>query len=503
MIDTVVFRLYDLKEHAAIVELIKNLRNGQGKIDEFIPKEDVKKDTVHLQRYVDFFKQKTFTWYNAKIHSRSSQRDLTVRIKETLDYIEFNFSLPKYLYGHNVAQFVRDMHSKSFSFSHNSFKENARELYNRLIKEIQYFFITMFDANIADYETGEIDVPLDWSKVEFRRIDLCFNQFFDNETECLKYLDLMKRIKKKGLRETTWQSQYMGGLAYKTDLFYFKIYHKGSEFKKNDSKALERINKLRRKKVYDVEHLQKTANRILRYEMEFKAATLNYIHKKETFRKTCLKWKKSKKLYKALRRKARIRYSKIYETFQAYNEQYYDAPMSLRMTAGFFKMDARIVKNAIREYRENPKAKRQDIDIMLLSKKERIFFKKYEKIISKETRFWLKCPFQADAIYHTRQLAGMSDYLENYKLTSTLLLKCSEYFFRVMKQFQIKELPNQMRLIENLNKLNDKAKKRNDLTKDMRKLLPEKEKHKFRKKTMNTNRMNSYVQLLIDGRDIG
>lgn len=71
---------------------------------------------------------------------------------------------------------------------------------------------------------------------------------------------------------------------YTTQRYSEKIYHKGSEYKKNDLKHHRRINNEKGVQIFNIEKIQDFADRILRYELTLRNEELNYLFKTNLFR---------------------------------------------------------------------------------------------------------------------------------------------------------------------------------------------------------------------------
>ncbi len=82
--------------------------------------------------------------------------------------------------------------------------------------------------------------------------------------------------------------------------FTCKIYHKGTEFHcaEGDRVKLERWNKILKCQRFNVEDIGNFADKILRYEVEFKGTGLNYLFKQYIFRKNDSTFKRLKKSYR-------------------------------------------------------------------------------------------------------------------------------------------------------------------------------------------------------------
>lgn len=172
--------------------------------------------------------------------------------------LEVEFSIPKYFHGTNVFQFVPD---------------NSRDSYSnflRLIKGIKRFMNDRF-----------AQVPDD-ADVQIFRLDMCFNQFHNTQLSCYEYQKHQFEHTENYSKSKNFQFNRGNGYNWyiNSTRYMFKCYHKGDEFKQHDYKELL---KLKTKNPYDLSFLQKQADRILRYEIEFRNSMMNYLYMYYTF----------------------------------------------------------------------------------------------------------------------------------------------------------------------------------------------------------------------------
>jgi hypothetical protein len=158
-------------------------------------------------------------------------------------------------------------------------------------------------------------VPFTWSDIQINRIDLCVNQHYASKEESLRALHHMKQIRKKYSRIEGRSNEglYKTALTHLTKRYYAKIYHKGTEFEQIQTKHLMELNQKRKasgqKQIHsdslkmrrngenfkevlkDIDQdesllemsefrksdLQEYADKILRFELEFKSQYLSYI----------------------------------------------------------------------------------------------------------------------------------------------------------------------------------------------------------------------------------
>lgn len=238
--------------------------------------------------------------HRAKLEVDSSHYLCTYVINWQRDFIEFNFSIPKFLYGNNVGQFVNTISDKDyFAGVSYKFEHQMEKVYERFISFLRYFSRSLF---------GEIKI--DWYRVELNRIDFCFNQFFKTKEEAFEYLEYQKKL--NIVRERTESNALRGG-AYNTGISYitkkwsFKIYHKGSEYKgqKGDKKKHEAMNEMYGKQIFDTKELQKLADKILRYEITFRSSRMSEIFRRKIFRKNSQEYKSQLRMYRHISSKTR------------------------------------------------------------------------------------------------------------------------------------------------------------------------------------------------------
>lgn len=326
MIDTIVIRLHDLKVHADIHNYLSNPNfTTIHKRIRVLEHKDIKDLDPFIQRdiidYGDTGTSKTQA-IRGKMHIASSHYYVAYNVNVDKNYIEWNFSLPKYFYGNNVAQFIRPVTEKKFirGVDYNFCNQQAY-LFQRLMMAIDRFF-----------KENYIDMYVDWSKLEFNRIDICYNQIFQSKAEAMRYLNYQKKMNLKNARLNGKRFQnYNTSMMYTGDAYSVKIYHKGTEYTKGDRVEHEKINNIiiksslpesimhysysevetnfekrkgmgldfdpkdakkyydiikqkKNNQLFDVDFLQKLSDKILRYEMTFRKPMMANIFKDKVFR---------------------------------------------------------------------------------------------------------------------------------------------------------------------------------------------------------------------------
>lgn len=195
----------------------------------------------------------------------SSHYSVSYFINTTRDFIEFNLSVPKYLFGNNVLQFVS---------RYNYAVDHTFGLLYRFLMDFkrEYLYNHVLDNDI-----------------EVNRIDCCYNQFFNSKEDALTYLDQQKNLLTQFARSSknNYRS-YDTSFMYITRRYSFKIYHKGTEFEKHDWKKMyELIGKKYTAK--DVEKVHEVADTCLRYEMTFRNTFLSHLANEYFFNRKYLK----------------------------------------------------------------------------------------------------------------------------------------------------------------------------------------------------------------------
>lgn len=171
------------------------------------------------------------------VQSSSSDYRFLFSYSDNADTLKFIFSVPKYIYGHSVAQFVPNTNSKRYQsnlLTIHQFKKQISFIKDRLIEIIYTIFTDLSYMYNLDMMT------FDFRDLEVSRIDFCYNQHFYSKNMALDYLQNQKKIIKSRTKKNTKIIQdYDTSFAYRhaSDGFYFKIYHKGSEFNKNDKES--------------------------------------------------------------------------------------------------------------------------------------------------------------------------------------------------------------------------------------------------------------------------
>ncbi|MBV5316057.1 MAG: hypothetical protein JZU47_22350 [Prolixibacteraceae bacterium] len=309
MIDTIVLRIHNLQKNSKIVDILRAKGSGETFYDIRNPhRRLVNLDTGELSEKPDDFMEikamefgdtgKTQIFYRNKIAVTSSHYYMAYSIRIDRDYIEFNFSIPKFIYGTNLVQFVPH-HTENARYNTRNEIEDLKTVqnltYDRLISFLKAFLKKYFHS-VYDFD------GIDLNDVEINRLDICFNQHFNSKKEALKYLEFQKKIKKRYIRETSKNKiDWVTSIFLQTERYSAKIYHKGSEYNSSNGerKHHEQINKKKKQEIFKIENkydkngmliyegLQSYSDRILRYEISFRNAMMSHLYRKKIFAKSC------------------------------------------------------------------------------------------------------------------------------------------------------------------------------------------------------------------------
>lgn len=426
MIDTIILRVHNTRRNKSLIRSLELQSKNNGYSTEFakIDSKDVKmlrrqgfNDTkeilsiLKMQRTGEFLiKSKVSKQVNASNHYT-----FAYFINYTKDYIEFNFSIPKYIYGSNVLMFVDHITDKGFVLSDGSTMEYNIE---RAFEKLRGFLIQLFRVEF-------LNVNVDPADVEVHRIDVCFNQVFRTKPEALKYLEYQKRQRKKYSRnEEGVIRDYATSLMYTTKRYSAKIYHKGSEYEKNDLKEHEKINKEKGRQYFKTNEYKDFADRILRYELTIRNGMLNYLHKKFIFRRKCPDW-------------------------QIYFQQYQKVEAAIQRNQRIAEKVGTLADAEKESYLQEHPYER-------IPKEARSIYKAVSKVINKRTYFVLKTDEEID-----KYNATTVNYDCNKALFSKGLLKaCFKQLIGFINEYQIKELPQEEMIAKLIDDYNSKHKSR-------------------------------------------
>lgn len=326
MIDTVIFRIHDLKLHESCVkylhqrefggvskfskeisieESLKPLQDIIDNIPDGKKRKSLKRDMKDFEfaavdgrqfikraysynYWTDMETGRTFE-ESYRAHLPSHHYNIAYCIDFSRDYIEFNFSIPKYLYRTNIFQFVPHYWDKNYRPAFDPTITNTMMAsYEKFVNFMAWFLDVTLNGHVHR------------SCIQIARIDLCFNKIFNSKDEALLYIADLKSIKKKYLKETKTPSSYHTGIYFAHKDYTFKIYHKGHEFEVHDK------NKLKDIQPANLEQLQNFADRMVRYELECKPGLMNTVFKRKIFRNDSKIWKRAYRWFGQFRRDGSI-----------------------------------------------------------------------------------------------------------------------------------------------------------------------------------------------------
>ncbi|MHA1973116.1 MAG: phage/plasmid replication domain-containing protein [Candidatus Hodarchaeales archaeon] len=423
MIDTIVIRVHDLRRHCELVKFVNMNFNGTSKNTLSVDKEDadeIRKLTLGDEKLmIDYFRNSKTGTHLVRYKSQerlnnSGHYYFHAFENRDRDFLEFNFSVPKYFYGTNVYMFTENYWNKNYTYHNNrDLKYNFNIAFDRLIGFIRHFFLSEF----AD------DKIIDLKYVEINRIDLCYNQVFKSPKAALEYLKYQKGIVRKNTRKNSDSFRdYETSLMYKTDRYSLKVYHKGAEFEKNDAKELQRINSLQSKNKFNVEKLQSFADRILRYEITFRHSMLSYLFNHNIFRMACPTHRVLYKIYKKV------------ESINQKNERIIQISKTYKTTSGREKYLARTPFHTI---------KREDLKI----------HSRVSKLLSRNRRFMLAIDKET-RLFNSATIS-CSIFIKEALFSKLLFKYCAEFFLDFVSEYQVEELPSQSAVEYKIDRYNE------------------------------------------------
>lgn len=271
MVDSIIFRIHNKLLHENLWHYLDKPDSGIRQMVKMIDDPEPITREVYIQRY--FLDAATGRSWKEKHRDFIQSHHYHVSYNMDTDgegFIEFNFSIPKFLYGNNVMQLVDHLNEPNFVFYRNNDFWNCGKLaFEKLTQSVSRFVARHLGGYFDEKtRTGMVHK----SMIEIRRIDLCYNLFFNTQSDCEYYLSQLRGIKRKGIRDTSKQIDYFKGFYSHSKDFTVKVYHKGTEFKKHDySKVKKRFGEEL------AESILLTANNIARIEVEYRPGYISEI----------------------------------------------------------------------------------------------------------------------------------------------------------------------------------------------------------------------------------
>lgn len=459
-IDTNVIHVHNINKYE---KLIENLRIA-GKQEGFVQR-------VWLPHEIEVEQYGSMLKIVEHLYQDSSKR--TIRIKDSIELpsshytlswmadfnkerIIFNFSVPKLVYGHNIAQFVA--HQQEFKYwtdfqSQSTWKTNIYQSFDRYMYFLERFRQLFLGWVEDDWEGKPVWKMVELQDIEINRLDLCFNQIFETKQEAMEYLELQKKIKKRGIRENTESKHdWRTSIWIRTDRYSAKIYHKGSEYRKNDMK--EHIAKNggykknlggSSKQFFDLELLTDVADRTLRYEITFRGKYMSYLHKQYFFRSKCGFWQKLKIIHDNYKAKLLI-IQRAKEQKKLWKIKKVDPLDDAAVLKRKKKLEEynRKIHNALKYVEGWTKIehKEKGVNYFTLYESNKMLAKIYMSGTNKITRFFLKV---SDYDVQEHKLTANLSYSEtgimhlttNYRFNKQLFLKMASVFKAFFDEFQV------------------------------------------------------------------
>jgi hypothetical protein len=476
MIDTFVFELHNQKKHKEIwIECLKEGFYSRAFKTTFLFENQIsiKSPQITFNSVASGdFKNQTDRFIN-QVHIPSSHYFINISVNP--DFIRFDFSIPKYLYGNNVAMFIRSTRNKNFRINQDSeFLNHTDYVYNQLKKFIENFFAENF-----------VDMPLDICEIIVKRIDICYNQVFDSKDLALKYLNYQRRIKKKYQRDKSDRfDNYATGLSYRGEGYYFKIYHKGSDYSRHDRPKHEKINKILNKdynnlsekdqlyydtylrgknlnkSFFQTEFLQNLADKILRYEITYRPAQMSKYYKKDVFCKNDIFYQKDFRIYKKYLNKVGKKFD-ITVIPNNYRQKFLDMHQIQRKRHDFYLFDVQ-TENLSFSY-------------MLEKIKQGIKIKDNTDLIKQEKYF-----------HYGKDIKGAYFSLELFR-------SLVNEFWSLVNDFQIKELPVSETLREKIIEHNQKVEVKRKYMAGSRKVFDSEKLRQYSGKRINYNKIRGHI----------
>jgi len=430
MLDTVGFRIHDIDKHRHIADFLEDFDKGRTNYQVNMPEDeytsmmkkekDVRLDMVKYGLSFNNVVNTSLKAHTNYINVKSSHFDMAYRIDYIRDFIELQFSIPKYLQGHNIAQFVVSPFNKGFESVNPEMKFQKSNLYNRFVKFMKFFIQNEF-----------IDLEVDLKLLEIIRIDFCFNQYFDSKKDALSYLDMQKQIKFAKKRDTANINCRPTSITYLPTgrSHSFKIYHKGTEYSINDKKEHKKKNnqllKLKKKPFFDIDYLQNEADKILRYEVTYRS---KHFDLRYNTKPSC----QSNQILGAFRQNSNV----AYKQRLAYN-----------------------------------KLKSKENKGELMKSNEKLFFRKYKKGLNKSHKYYLKTSWEVQVHENTFDKNTFSDLYTEATFSKKLFNSLFDEFQSYVKQFQVNEMPTITQVISKIHNHNKFAKEKKHHFKDVYKFL--------------------------------
>lgn len=362
------------------------------------------------------------------INIPSSNYDISVNFQKDKNYVDFNVSIPKFYFGHNVGQYILSPIDADFSFLYADINKQ---------KNVSYMLLLRFFDDFIKYVLNGLVSRFD---IQIRRIDFCYNLIFSTPEDLDLYYEKLKTIRMKYLRTSSNKlSSYQTSFSYVGKGYSFKVYKKGAEFEKNDARHLDKFNEEKNALHFNVPQLKNLAFRTLRYEITMRKEFMSRLYRDNWYRKDCPLWNSIKagfnedslgnkkkinfeylKIFKKAKNKSVDFYLDVSKNVTASNSYYDGEVLHLAKFSGlFYDYLLDYFWQKVNEY------KLTTIDYNILEKS--LLKKGNEKIFSRIKRL-NDSPLSLDELYHSGILPKSTYY--KYKK----LLKESGFNSHSLKQ---------------------------------------------------------------------
>jgi hypothetical protein len=421
MVDTIVLRVHDLRKHKDLVHYVNMNFKGTSKNTIYIDKAEhdnlAKSPFMNEKNIIDYFRNDKTGIHLVRYKSQerlnnSGHYYFHAFENRDRDFLEFNFSIPKFIWGTNILMHVEHIWNRDFQYYRSqSLDYNLKRSYDLLINFIIRFFKSEF-----------IICPIDFTCVEINRIDLCYNQVFETKRHALEYLEYQKQIRRKNSRKDSNSfREYETSLMYVTKRYSLKVYHKGTEYTKSDRKEHLRINKEKGRDKFDIEGLQSFADKMLRYEVTFRDTMLSYLYNNKVFRKNCPVHSANYKIYKKVEA-AKLKNDRIAEKY------------------GSLKSEEKRHKFITKH------------PYLTIGKESTIIFKRMSKLLNRNRQFNLKTTPHIDEF--NSKTTNSQSFDPRALFSRALFNECAIFFKSFIKEFQVTAKPSECAVSDRIEEYN-------------------------------------------------
>lgn len=263
MTDTIVFSLY-------IGKFPKEAR--QNIINKFLKKESYNIETAKAFMHNNLEYNFTKKHLHFAMYFPSSHYLLHCDLDDVRNEIKFNFSVPKFYYGINLMpNFYHHIINQEVIYDQKLSVENCKKSFLILLNSI-------FESCNLLFEDGGIPVEAMLQNITIFRVDICKNYLFTDKEEAINYLDMLRKIKVP-YKSLYAPRIYETSILWVFDSYSLKVYHKGSEARKE-------LEKLEQYTKGEKTFLCSIADRTLRYELTFRTQKIKDLYL-QTFRDEC------------------------------------------------------------------------------------------------------------------------------------------------------------------------------------------------------------------------